>query len=195
MKTIQLENATKVQLVRGSDSSTSALAGLEGEVVLNLTDLNLKINDGATQSWIATASNQLTALSQLVDSDSIWTSTTLTKVSQLTNDSQFWKKSELTKVSQLSNDVGYKTGYCGYCSHCTYCQQCSRCNNVQCSQVQCGNCTHCTQCFQCSPGYSICGDKVFDCGRCYCTYLCNGYCADCTYADCVSNCPNQLHSN
>ena len=195
MKTIQLENATKVQLVRGSDSSTSALAGLEGEVVLNLTDLNLKINDGATQGWTATASNQLTALSQLVDSDSIWTSTTLTKVSQLTNDSQFWKKSELTKVSQLSNDVGYKTGYCGYCSHCTYCQQCSRCNNVQCSQVQCGNCTHCTQCFQCSPGYSICGDKVFDCGRCYCTYFCNGYCADCTYADCVSNCPNQLHSN
>lgn len=195
MKTIQLENATKVQLVRGSDSSTSALAGLEGEVVLNLTDLNLKINDGATQGWIATASNQLTALSQLVDSDSIWTSTTLTKVSQLTNDSQFWKKSELTKVSQLSNDVGYKTGYCGYCSHCTYCQNCGRCNNVQCSQVHCGNCYHCTQCFQCSPGWVNCGDKVLNCGKCYCGWLCNGYCADCTYADCVSNCPDQLHSN
>lgn len=182
-----------IQLIRGSKEAASALTGLEGEVVLNLTDLNLIVNDGKTQGGFATASNQMTALSQLVDADSIWTSTTLTKVSQLTNDSQFWKKSELTKVSQLSNDVGYKTGYCGYCSHCTYCQQCSRCNNVQCNQTQCNNCYHCTQCFQCAGSAGHCGDKVINCGKCYCSNYCNGYCSDCSYFDCVSNCQNQLH--
>lgn len=192
MKTTQLENAAKVQLVRGSNEATSALSGFEGEVVLNLTDLSLKINDGAAQGWVATASNQLAALSQLVDSDSIWTSTTLAKVSQLANDSQFWKKSELTKVSQLENNSGYKTGYCTYCSHCTYCQKCSRCNNVQCSQVQCGNCNHCTQCFQCRSTGN-CGDSVVNCGQCHCSYYCNGYCSDCTYVHCVSDCINQLN--
>lgn len=194
MKTTKLENAAKVQLVRGSNEATSALSGLEGEVVLNLTDLSLKINDGASQGWVATASNQLVALSQLVDSDSIWTSTTLAKVSQLANDSQFWKKSELTKVSQLENNSGYKTGYCTYCSYCTYCQNCGRCNNVQCSQVQCGNCNHCTQCFRCRcTGSGNCGDNVINCGQCHCSYYCNGYCSDCTYVNCVSNCINQLH--
>ena len=168
----------KVLILRGSSEANSQLEGLVGEVTLDLNTPTLRVHDGSTTGGHLVAESIPTKLSQLTDSENLWTSESLTKVSQLDNGGEFWTTGTLTKVSQLQNDPGYKNGYCQYCWHCTYCQNCGRCYDVRCSQVHCyvKDCQQCSDCTTCSGNKGWDSAGIFDCGIRNCT--------KCVYIDC-----------